>query len=443
MRISAPNAMNKKLQILLIDNRVAERQTLSNALECCQLNLQVEQVDNIDSAIAISRLHQFDCVFLSDGIVGEGYVTNLQTSGLNAPIVLLTENTDLLLIDNWQNFGIIDVVEEREINPLSIARIVRNSIRIYKSESNAEHLRQELRDRQEQINHQAQVIATQRLHINQKNIELITASQLKSQFLSTISHELRTPMHAIQGFAQVLLKMRSDQISSQQRDMVERIYNNSQQLLQLLNDILDFGKLEAGTLDLQPQFFDIAVAVGCTVEEMKAQAISKNLSLNFQNHLQNGIIYNDQMRVRQIVINLLSNAIKFTEAGQVRIELEDLPAEGLAIIVHDTGIGIDTSQVENIFDVFHQLDSSLSRKYGGVGMGLAIVNALVYMMQGRIIVSSEPGKGSTFRVEIPRQIMGVQPSSALAENAKLNAIASYPSIYPQQDVLLFPKHRMW
>lgn len=442
MRISALNAMNKKLKILLIDNRVAERQTLSNALESCHLNLQVEQVDSLDCAIAISCLHQFDCVFLADGVAVDGCVTNLQTSGINAPIVLMTVNTDLLLIDNWRNFGIIDVVEEREVNPLSIVRIVCNSIRIYESERNAEHLRQELRDRQEQINYQAQVIAAQRLQINQKNIELIAASQLKSQFLATISHELRTPMHAIQGFSQVLLRMRNDKIPAQQRDMIERIYHNSQQLLLLLNDILDFGKLEAGTLDLQPQFFDISVAVNSTVEDMKAEADSKNLSLNFQSNLQNGIIYNDQMRLRQIVINLLSNAIKFTEVGQVCIQLEDLPAEGLAIIVHDTGIGIDTSQVENIFDVFHQLDSRLSRKYGGVGMGLAIVNALVYMMQGRIIVSSELGKGSTFRVEIPRQIMGVKPGSAVAENTKLNAIACHASTDSQQDVLLFPKHRM-
>lgn len=447
--ISTLNEMNTKLKILIVDNCVATRQTVSDAIVSSYLDGEVEQADGREQAIAHPRLAEFDCIFVAERVLGNSNIASFQTAGVNGPILLITEQIEEFSSDSWRDLGIIDVVAENEINSLTIARLIRNAIRVFKSDRHAEYLRQELRDRHEQISAQAQIIAAQRVQINQKNIELIAASQLKSQFLATISHELRTPMHAIQGFSQLLLRMQAQEhVPVQQRDMVERIYKNSQQLLFLLGEILDFGKLEAGTLDLQPQFFDLAAAINDTAEEVKPLAQTKNLSLRVKNNLKNSVIYNDQMRIRQITINLLSNGIKFTDSGCVCIELEELPAEGLAIIVRDTGIGIDSADVENIFDVFHQLDNKLARKYPGIGMGLAIVNALVYMMQGRIIVSSEPGQGSTFRIEIPRQLPSPLPShlyDASLENSGLTNSQIHPQKssnwngiypYPQQDMLI-------
>jgi PAS domain S-box-containing protein len=239
--------------------------------------------------------------------------------------------------------------------------------------------------------------------IQSENLQLQEASLLKSQFLAMVSHELRTPMHAILGFAQLLLRQPYQQ-SSQLQNMVERILSNARHLLALIEDILDFSALEAGRLNLNLQPFDLVERVAATIEELRPLAQQKHLFLNTKTELYNQIVINDCDRVRQIIVNLLSNAIKFTDSGSILVEIKQTPDNRILIVITDTGIGIAPNDLKNIFQEFRQVNQSFTRKQGGTGLGLSIVDKLVRLMQGTITVESKLGQGSTFRVELPRGV---------------------------------------
>lgn len=241
--------------------------------------------------------------------------------------------------------------------------------------------------------------------IQLQNLQLQEATKLKSHFLAIMSHELRSPMNAIIGFSQLLLRQKTNQgLSNNQQNMVERILNSGKHLLTLIDDILDFSKLEVGCLKLHPQELNLAELVTATVEEMHSLAQQKNLNCQVNINLQNPNIVNDNTRLRQVLINLLSNAIKFTDTGSIQVNVWEMPSNKIAIAIKDTGIGIAQAEIDQIFMEFRQLNQTLTREQGGTGLGLAITDRLVRMMQGKIVVESELGKGSTFRIELPRQI---------------------------------------
>jgi signal transduction histidine kinase len=248
---------------------------------------------------------------------------------------------------------------------------------------------------------QNQELETQRQQIQVQNVRLLEAAQLKSQFLATMSHELRTPMNAIIGFSQLLLRQ---QLPETQLDMVNRILNNGKHLLALINDILDLSKIEAGRLELKPEKFRISDLLAATVGELRSLADQKRLVLTYKSQLHDPFILNDSSRLRQVIVNLLSNAIKFTETGGVEIEVREVTVDRLVILVKDTGIGIAPHEIPRIFEEFRQLDQSTTRRHAGTGLGLAITRWLVQMMGGQISVTSQLGQGSTFRVDIPREI---------------------------------------
>jgi signal transduction histidine kinase/CheY-like chemotaxis protein len=249
---------------------------------------------------------------------------------------------------------------------------------------------------------QNQELENQRQQIQVQNLRLLEAAQLKSQFLATMSHELRTPMNAIIGFSQLLL--RQNQISPQQADMVNRILNNGKNLLALINDILDLSKIEAGRLELKPERFRISDLLATTTEELRSLADQKRLRLSHQSRLDNAYILNDSTRLRQVIVNLLSNAIKFTESGSIDVEVREVSADRIVMLVRDTGIGIAQEDIPRIFEEFRQIDQSITRRHAGTGLGLAITRWLVQMMGGQISVTSQVGQGSTFRIDLPREI---------------------------------------
>ncbi|MEM9503898.1 MAG: ATP-binding protein, partial [Cyanobacteria bacterium P01_E01_bin.43] len=161
---------------------------------------------------------------------------------------------------------------------------------------------------------------------------------------------------------------------------------------------------ESNRLQLTPHFFDLKVLIQEVLSEMHWMVSQKELAIQALTNLEDGIVYNDRQRLKQILINLLSNAIKFTEQGTIDIEVNSLAKNSLEICVRDTGIGIADEQLSTIFQPFRQVDQSIIRKHAGTGLGLAITHSLVSMMQGWITVSSQIGQGSTFRIQIPRQI---------------------------------------
>ncbi len=224
------------------------------------------------------------------------------------------------------------------------------------------------------------------------------ANKAKSEFLATMSHEVRTPMNGVIGFTKLLTNTNLDK---QQREYVNIIDSSARSLLTVIDDILDFSKMESGKLNLKYQDFALETLVNDIRALFTPEAQKKGLMLT-ASIAQDvpTMLHGDQTRLRQVLINLVSNSIKFTDQGQVSIQIEEDSQEDsritLRIIVSDTGIGISPEQQTQLFQPFHQCDGSLTRSFGGTGLGLVITQRLVTMMDGEITVSSATGKGSTF-----------------------------------------------
>ena len=230
----------------------------------------------------------------------------------------------------------------------------------------------------------------------------LAASRAKSEFLSSMSHEIRTPMNAILGMADLLAET---SLTSEQRTFTETMVSNGNALLDLINGILDLAKVESGRLYLEETEFDLHPLIERVAETLSMRAHEKGLELatRILPDVPQRLI-GDPLRLRQVLINLIGNAIKFTESGEVVLTVENAPvpesaAEGelaLCFIVRDTGIGIPGEQLETIFESFTQADSSVTRRYGGSGLGLTIARRLVDLMRGEIRAESELNRGSTF-----------------------------------------------
>ncbi|MBB4845248.1 signal transduction histidine kinase/DNA-binding response OmpR family regulator/HPt (histidine-containing phosphotransfer) domain-containing protein [Paucibacter oligotrophus] len=224
------------------------------------------------------------------------------------------------------------------------------------------------------------------------------AVETKSAFLANMSHEIRTPMNAIIGLAHLCLKTGLD---ARQHDYVTKIHHSGQSLLGILNDILDFSRIEAGKLAMEAIEFELSTVLDSLVTVIAQRAYGKGLELLIDVHEDvPAHLIGDPLRLGQILTNLVGNAIKFTEQGQVGLEISLLLDRGqdlqLRFSVEDTGIGMSPEQCRKMFKAFSQADESTTRKYGGTGLGLAISKRLVEMMGGEIDVSSEQGKGSRF-----------------------------------------------
>jgi signal transduction histidine kinase/DNA-binding response OmpR family regulator len=249
----------------------------------------------------------------------------------------------------------------------------------------------------------------------EQNRRLSLDSQTKARFLANMSHELRTPMNAIIGFTSLLLDDRSLQLNERHRRSLERVSRNAHDLLELINNVLDLSKIEAGRMDVYSEPADardlIERALG-VVESLTEGRVVK-LSFNVEDGLP--AMRTDRNKLQQILINLLSNAIKFTHEGEVKVTAERAASDRVRIAVIDTGIGIAEKDVARIFEEFHQIATTGRGARSGTGLGLAITRRLVEMLGGEISVSSREGEGSIFAVTLPLEIEGRVAQATEAE----------------------------
>ena len=239
--------------------------------------------------------------------------------------------------------------------------------------------------------------------IQDKSRQLAEASQHKSQFLANMSHELRTPLNAIIGVSEML---REDaEALKQDLEPLDRVLGAGRHLLALINDILDLSKIEAGRMELHLETFSLVPVIKDVAKTIEPMATKNDNRLFIDCLASLGTIHADQTRFRQSLLNLASNANKFTERGIITIaarEGQDSGRDWVTLAVTDTGIGMTPEQMGKLFQEFSQASSATASKYGGTGLGLAISRRFCQMMGGDITVESEPGRGSTFTIRLPR-----------------------------------------
>ncbi|MBF0516519.1 MAG: response regulator [Nitrospirae bacterium] len=361
--------------------------------------------------VSASLTKEFD---LSEGIVGQSVVSGYAIEVQGSEEFPLTIETGIMSIKPqavivqpvFYQGRVMGVLVVASLNPLSDfdrGFIERLTINIGISLQN---LRQynDMKELSEQIKLRGDEIA-------QKNIQLEESNRLKSEFLANMSHELRTPLNAIIGFSEILKDGILGALGEGQHEYVVDIFTSGQHLLSLINDILDLSKIEAGKMSLDLERLDIPYMLGNSLSIIKEKAQANNIALQLEVAETVGQMYADARKFKQIVYNLLSNAIKFTpsngtvvlNAGVISID----EGKFLEVYVSDTGIGMSEEGMKKLFRPFEQIDGSLSRRYEGTGLGLAMVKRLVELHGGSIAVDSQEGKGSKFTFRIPYRDEGI------------------------------------
>lgn len=231
--------------------------------------------------------------------------------------------------------------------------------------------------------------------------------QVKSDFLSNISHELRTPLSVVVGFVYLLLNQVIGRLTDEQQKVLETVYRNSEELLELIDNVLWMTSLNAGDANATLEKFDPRDIINDTVKRHEKAIREKNLKIDIQISDRDVSLISDRAKVERIFQNVFNNAVKFTNEGEIKIKVEprsDKPGVDLEII--DTGIGIEESKLDSIFEPFHQTDSSTQRAYSGLGLGLTVARRMADLIGGTVSVNSKPGVGTRVMLRFPSQASG-------------------------------------
>jgi CheY-like chemotaxis protein/CHASE3 domain sensor protein len=323
-----------------------------------------------------------------------------------------------------------------------------------KSQQQSEELtvqQEELRSNNEELEQQARAMEEQQFSLASKNADLEevrrelelkaedleNSSKYKSEFLAKMSHELRTPLNSLLILSTLLIENKEKNLTDRQREFAGSIHNSGQDLLMLINDILDLSKIEAKKLRLKIDSFTIGSVLSAKDASFSIQAKSKGLEFvtETSDDVSKLVVHTDRQRLDQILRNFISNAIKFTEAGKITLKVEQAPNKRVRFSVIDTGVGVDADKLDLIFEAFEQADGSVSRKYGGTGLGLTISRELAGLLEGEIHVASVAGQGSTFSLEIPMKIESFHSASpTLVINQAPRKISETQTISIQADM---------
>ncbi len=297
------------------------------------------------------------------------------------------------------------------------------------SQSILENQKAELEQTNEKLSEQANTLdqrnsqlVSAKTELENRAQDLQRASRYKSEFLANMSHELRTPLNSAMILAKLLAENSGGNLTKEQVEFAQTIYGSGNDLLDLINDILDISKVEAGKLELAPDQIPLEQLVESL--QLTFTPLAQAKQLEFSARIEAGTagsIYTDRQRLEQILKNLISNAIKFTDTGKVELILSDAGTGAVNFAVRDTGIGIADNQQELIFEAFQQADGSINRRYGGTGLGLSISRDLAHLLGGSIYLQSAPNQGSTFTLQLPAELQMAREQKVPARE-KLSAL---------------------
>lgn len=407
--------MNKKVRILHLEDSYNDSELIHSMIESSNITYEYFFTDNEKDYLNFLEKEHID-IILSDYHLpdynGNEALKVAREKYADIPFIFVSGTMGEDIAINAMLNGATDYVLKNRLERLVPA--IKRALHEFEMESNRKQAEKKLTEKNELIEAQNEryiqinkVLALQIEAKEKQALELIKAREkaeesnnLKSAFLNNLSHEIRTPMNQILGFAGLL---KEKDITDNTRDeYIDIIQQQSNQLLHIITDIVEISIITTGQVELKTSTFNFGEMMDELLAYFRPKAENRNLELISNNKIafEDAVIQGDLVKMKQIFSNLIENAIKFTDAGTIEIEYH-IAGNKIIVSVKDTGIGIEKQEKQVIFDQFRQVEISMSRRYGGLGLGLSISNAYIRMMSGTIRVESEPGKGSTFFVEIP------------------------------------------
>jgi len=353
----------------------------------------VTHVPTLTEAIAaLVQRSPFEAVLLDlrlpDG-AGVECVDAVRANAGDVPIVVLTGMDDDDLAISCIAAGAQDYLSKQEVRPRNLSRAIDHAV---------------IRVREMQARRKAQELGIRSAELERENLRIVEASQLKSVFIANMSHELRTPLNAIIGFSELIFDGKVDPASPKHRTFVGHILSSARHLLQLINDVLDLSKIEAGKLEVDCRTVALAALVDEVAEILREGFEVKGIRFTVHKDSSLTEAWVDPDRFKQVLYNYLSNAMKFTpNGGTVTLQVMAVDDAWFRLEVADTGVGIRPEDIDKLFREFHQLRSASGQFHAGTGLGLALTKRLVEAQEGSVAVDSTPARGSVFSATFRRK----------------------------------------